>query len=98
MYIACERLNSCEETKASKTRRPSNQSSTYNCTTDPPPDKKEWEVGTPQGEGYCHKTGGSEKGRKRKMEVEISKPCMQWEAAYEGTGSFDDISKGLVAN
>lgn len=44
------------------------------------------------------KPGVQKKGRKRKMEVEISKPCMQWEAAYEGTGTFDDTSKGLVAN
>lgn len=94
MYIARERPKSCEETKASKARRPSTQSSTCNCTADPPPDKKGWEVG----KDTATKTGGSAKGEKRKMEVEISKPCMQWEAAYEGTGTSDGTSKGLIAS
>lgn len=44
------------------------------------------------------KTGVQQTGRKRKMEVEISKPCMQREAAYEGTGTFDGTSKGLIAS
>lgn len=43
-------------------------------------------------------TATKTKGEKRKMEVEISKPGMQWEAAYEGTETSDGTSKGLIAS